>query len=66
MQYLANWRMQVGAGLLRNTNATVASVAQEVGYESEAAFSKAFKRLVGSPPATWRKHVTRSRPAPSH
>jgi len=61
MQYLANWRMQVGAGLLRNSNATVAAIAQEVGYESEAAFSKAFKRLVGSPPATWRREVTRSR-----
>jgi AraC-like DNA-binding protein len=66
MQYLANWRMQVGAGLLRNTNATVASVAQDVGYESEAAFAKAFKRLVGSPPATWRKQVTRSRRAENH
>ena len=66
MQYLANWRMQVGAGLLRNTNATVASIAQDVGYESEAAFAKAFKRLVGSPPAAWRKQVTRSRRAESH
>jgi AraC-like DNA-binding protein len=65
MQYLANWRMQVGAGLLRNTSATVASVAQDVGYESEAAFAKAFKRLVGSPPATWRRELTRSRRAES-
>jgi AraC-like DNA-binding protein len=55
MQYLANWRMQVAAGLLRNTNSTVASVAQQVGYESEAAFAKAFKRLVGQPPAAWRR-----------
>jgi AraC-like DNA-binding protein len=57
MQYLANWRMQVGAGLLRNTNSPVASVAQEVGYDSEAAFSKAFKRLVGSTPGAWRRSV---------
>jgi AraC-like DNA-binding protein len=55
MQYLANWRMQVAASLLRNTNATIASVAQEVGYDSEAAFARAFKRSVGKPPATWRR-----------
>jgi len=55
MQYLANWRMQVGAALLRNTNATVASVAQDVGYESEAAFTKAFKRVVGKTPSEWRR-----------
>ena len=55
MQYLANWRMQVAATLLRNTNAPVASVAQDVGYDSEAAFARAFKRLVGSPPAAWRR-----------
>jgi len=65
MQYLASWRMQVGAGLLRNTNATVAAVAQEVGYESEAAFAKAFKRLVGSPPAAWRRQVSPASRTPS-
>jgi AraC-like DNA-binding protein len=57
MQYLANWRMQVAASLLRNTNATVASIAQDVGYESEAALARAFKRLVGKPPAAWRRHT---------
>jgi transcriptional regulator GlxA family with amidase domain len=55
MQYLASWRMQVGAALLRNTNSPVASVAQEVGYDSEASFGKAFKRLVGSTPGAWRR-----------
>lgn len=54
MQYLANWRMQVGAALLRDTASTVASVAQEVGYQSEAAFARAFKRLVGKTPSLWR------------
>lgn len=63
MQYLANWRMQVGAALLRNTSATVASVAQEVGYDSEAAFARAFKRLVGTSPAAWRKQALPARPA---
>ena len=55
MQYLANWRMQLGAGLLRQGHAKVATIAQEVGYESEAAFARAFKRLVGQPPAAWRR-----------
>ena len=59
MQYLANWRMQVGAALLRDTAATVASVAQEVGYQSEAAFARAFKRSVGKPPALWRRQRKR-------
>jgi AraC-like DNA-binding protein len=55
MQYLANWRMQVAAALLRDTSATVASIAQEVGYDSEAAFARAFKRVLGRPPAAWRR-----------
>ncbi|NQD36754.1 AraC family transcriptional regulator [Permianibacter sp. IMCC34836] len=55
IQYLTNWRMQCGALLLRESNATVASIALDVGYDSEAAFSRAFKRLVGQPPAAWRR-----------
>jgi len=55
MQYLANWRMQVAATLLRDTPGSVTSVAQQVGYDSEAAFARAFKRLVGKPPAQWRR-----------
>jgi AraC-like DNA-binding protein len=55
MQYLTNWRMQRGAVLLREGSATVATIAQEVGYDSEAAFARAFKRLVGQPPAAWRR-----------
>lgn len=65
MQYLANWRMQVAAALLRDTNATVASIAQEVGYDSEAAFARAFKRRTGKPPAAWRMRVMPSRAASS-
>lgn len=57
MQYLANWRMQVGATLLRDTKLTVASIAQDVGYESEASFARAFKRSVGRPPALWRRQT---------
>ena len=55
MHYLAQWRMQLGTGLLRQGRAKVASIAQEVGYESEAAFARAFKRLMGQPPAAWRR-----------
>lgn len=55
MQYLTNWRMQRGAALLREGHATVAAIALEVGYDSEAAFARAFKRLVGQPPAAWRR-----------
>src|SRR5262245_45253425 len=53
MQYLANWRMQIGAGALARGD-KVASVALEVGYDSAAAFSRAFKKLVGRSPSAWR------------
>lgn len=55
MQYLAQWRMQVAAGLLRGSNAPIADIALQVGYESEAAFARAFKRAAGKPPAAWRR-----------
>jgi AraC-like DNA-binding protein len=55
MQYLAQWRMQAAATLLRESRAPVAAIAREVGYESEAAFTRAFKRAVGTPPAGWRR-----------
>ncbi len=54
MQYLALWRMQLASRLLVD-GGQVAAVAGAVGYESEAAFSRAFKKLVGQSPATWRK-----------
>lgn len=55
MHYLANWRMQVAAQELRNTGASLAIIANKVGYESEAAFSRAFKKTFGTAPATWRR-----------
>jgi AraC-like DNA-binding protein len=55
MQYLANWRMQVAAQELLNTGAPLANIARIVGYESEAAFSRAFKKTFGTAPATWRR-----------
>ena len=55
MHYLANWRMQVATQKLRNTSASLAQVAETVGYDSEAAFSRAFKKAFGTAPATWRR-----------
>ena len=54
MQYLARWRMQLAAARLRESGAKVATVALEVGYESEAAFSRAFKKATGVAPGHWR------------
>jgi AraC-like DNA-binding protein len=55
IQYLARWRMQVAAGLLTTTHDGTAAIGARVGYASEAAFSRAFKKVVGVPPATWRR-----------
>jgi AraC-like DNA-binding protein len=55
MQYLLQWRMQVASRMLLDTRSTVAAIALDVGYDSEAAFSRAFKRVVGKPPASWRR-----------
>ena len=60
MQYLAQWRMQLAAGRLATGNAKLAAIAEEVGYDSEAAFSRAFKRLMGVSPAAWRRARDRS------
>jgi AraC-like DNA-binding protein len=57
MQYLARWRMQLAARLLAE-GAKVSAVALDVGYQSEAAFSRAFKRMVGAPPALWRQRMS--------
>jgi AraC-like DNA-binding protein len=55
MAYLANWRMQVAAKRLLECQLAVAQVAEEVGYEPEAAFARAFKREFSITPAQWRK-----------
>ena len=55
IEYLTNWRMQLAANQLRSSTASVVAVANDVGYESEAAFSRAFKKAVGAPPSEWRK-----------
>jgi AraC-like DNA-binding protein len=58
MHYVASWRMQVATQKLRSTNASLAQIADLVGYGSEAAFSRAFKKAFGTAPATWRRSNT--------
>lgn len=55
MTYLADWRLEVAAETLRTTSRSVLQVAGDVGYESEAAFNRAFKRRFGEPPARYRR-----------
>ena len=54
IQYLTQWRMQIAAKRLADPTVKIAAVAHEVGYESEAAFSRAFKKFVGRSPSQWR------------
>jgi len=54
MAYLTRWRLQLGAQMLASTSYSVAQIASEVGYESEAAFNRAFKREFEAPPARFR------------
>lgn len=55
MQYLMHWRMQLAARQMENPEISLAQVAADVGYESEAAFQRAFKKVVGVPPGLWRR-----------
>ncbi len=55
MQYLAYWRMQLAAQKLKESREAIAQIGYSVGYESEAAFSRAFKREFGKSPAAWRR-----------
>jgi len=61
MQYLQKWRLQIAASRLLGSGVGIAAVAADVGYESEAAFSRAFKRVIGASPADWRNARTASR-----
>ena len=60
MQYLAQWRLLVAAQQLRDGAAPITDVASDAGYESEAAFNRAFKREFGLPPAGWRRKERRT------
>jgi AraC-like DNA-binding protein len=55
MQYLGRWRLQIAARLLETPSISIAQAAAEVGYQSEAAFNRAFKRYAGVAPGAWRR-----------
>jgi AraC-like DNA-binding protein len=61
MRYLSRWRLQLAANLLVHKGASIASAAAQVGYESEAAFNRAFKKQVGMTPGAWRNSGNRER-----
>jgi transcriptional regulator GlxA family with amidase domain len=65
MSYLTRWRLQLGAQMLKSSSRSVAEIAAEVGYESEAAFNRAFKREYRVPPAHFRNEFRRVEKAPS-
>jgi AraC-like DNA-binding protein len=56
MQYLTQWRMLLAANLLCRSNAPLARIAEDVGYQTDTAFSRAFRREYGCPPAAWRRN----------
>lgn len=60
MRYCAKWRMRMAANMLRDGKANTANIAYAVGFNSEAAFNRAFKREFGEPPAAWRRRQERS------
>ena len=55
IRYLTDWRMELAAASMLETNHSIAQIAADVGYESEASFNRAFRRHVGQPPASWRR-----------
>jgi AraC-like DNA-binding protein len=60
LQYLSRWRMQLATDALARGDSTMAGIAAEIGYESEAAFSRAFKKIIGVPPSVWRRKAQRA------
>jgi AraC family transcriptional regulator, activator of mtrCDE len=62
-EYLTHWRMQIARQQLEESNTTIIDIAESVGYQSEAAFSRVFKKQFQTAPATYRRSV---RTASSH
>jgi AraC-like DNA-binding protein len=62
IEYLTGWRMQLAAERIRNSNDSLAAIAADIGYESEAAFNRAFKRVTGVTPGRWRDGITAGPP----
>jgi len=63
MRYCARWRMRMASNMLRDGKHNAANIAYAVGFNSEAAFNRAFKREYGEPPATWRRKIEVEAPA---
>jgi AraC-like DNA-binding protein len=55
MEYLTQWRMLLAANLLSSSNAPLARIAEDIGYQTDTAFIRAFRREYGMPPAAWRR-----------
>jgi len=64
MEYLAQWRMLLAANLLCGSNAPLARIAEDVGYQTDTAFIRAFRREYGMPPAAWRRRQSTRPQAP--
>jgi AraC-like DNA-binding protein len=64
MEYLTQWRMLLAANLLSSSNAPLARIAEDIGYQTDTAFIRAFRREYGMPPAAWRRRQS-SRPLAS-
>jgi AraC-like DNA-binding protein len=60
IQYVTDWRMQVARAALADEGATVAELADRLGYRSEAAFARAFKRVIGMPPGAVKRAARRA------
>jgi len=60
MRYCARWRMRMASNMLREGKENTANIAYAVGFNSEAAFDRAFKREFGKPPAMWKRGLERS------
>jgi AraC-like DNA-binding protein len=63
MQYLTQWRMLLAANLLSRSSVPLARIAEDVGYKTDTAFSRAFRREFGAPPAAWRRRQSTRPPA---
>jgi AraC-like DNA-binding protein len=64
IQYLTQWRMLLAANMLSRSSAPLTRIAEDVGYQTDTAFSRAFRREFGAPPAAWRR--SRSQAAMEH
>lgn len=62
MQYLTRWRMLLAANLLRHSNTPLTRIAENVGYQTDTAFIRAFRRELGTSPAAWRRLERRAKP----